>query len=212
MVESTTTNPNFIYNICIITLFVLGLFVVMGFFSWRNRTCMVKTKYGEQFTVQNNKNEPDNIKYQVADRLSLLASKTDKLVNHMLVNNIPNKETAELLSHRWANIRSSSDGFRETSKNENTAAYTVNKHEQLRICVRTKQDPYMLENENTTMFVMLHELAHMMSKSYGHNFEFRKNFATITKVAVDMGLYKYEDFATNPVQFCGVDISNPAYR
>ena len=57
------------------------------------------------------------------------------------------------------------------------------------------------------MFVILHELAHVMSISYGHEDEFKNNFSYITHLASSLGLYKPQDFQTNPKTYCGTEIN-----
>ena len=52
----------------------------------------------------------------------------------------------------------------ETSIGEKSAAYVLNKGDQLRMCVRKRNDPTKLEDSNTMIFVLLHELAHLMCK------------------------------------------------
>ena len=63
---------------------------------------------------------------------------------------------------------------------------------------------------NTMMFVAIHEMGHIMSKSYGHTEEFWDNFADLLEVGVELGLYKNEDYSTTPKEYCGMDITtNP---
>ena len=42
------------------------------------------------------------------------------------------------------------------------------------------------------MFVAIHELAHIMSKTYGHNDEFRENFIFLLDNASKCGIYDRE--------------------
>ena len=50
-------------------------------------------------------------------------------------------------------------------------AYSVNKGEELSLCIRDKDTNKFIDN-NTILFVAIHELAHIMSKSTGHTEEF----------------------------------------
>lgn len=200
------------FSACLITLFVLFVCLGCGYVKWKDKTCEVKSPDTfESFVVQNNKNEPEWVRIEVARRLGKLAIDIDKLVDYMLKNQLPNSVVAGRLKERWSKIRSNPQGLRETGIGENSAAYTVNKGDQMRICVRDEKSDNLFEDENTMYFVMLHELAHLMSKSYGHNLEFKQNFAYITKLAVDLGIYKYQNFQSNPMTYCGTDIHNSAY-
>jgi hypothetical protein len=117
----------------------------------------------------------------------------------MIKNNLPNQDIANRLFHRWRKVR-----LRETSANEKSAAYTVNKGEEMRLCVRYDGK---MQDMNTAMFIVLHELGHLMSISYGHNDEFRENFSFITHLASDLGIYKPQNFIKKPVSYCGTEIN-----
>ena len=58
------------------------------------------------------------------------------------------------------------------------------------------------------MFVALHELAHIMTKSIGHTEEFWNNFRYLLKKAIKLGLYNDVNFEKNPVDYCGTKITN----
>lgn len=164
----------------------------------------------EEFIVQNNPNEPEWVKKEVARRLFSLAQKGDKLVVECFNRKYPDPITAERLATRWKSIRKN-NALRETAFGEKSAAYTVNKGDELRICVRDPDKDKMFEDENTSMFVLLHEMAHLASKSWGHGKEFRENFAKLVKAAVEIGVYQYQDFRTDSEDYCGTEITNPAY-
>jgi hypothetical protein len=201
--------------LCIVGVIGLVALVFCGRSRWLDRTReeVVEDLNGthEVFHVQNNKNEPDWVGKEVARRLSRLAKKIDTLVLYMYNHKLPDSIVANRLAYRWKKIRDNPKGFRETSFGESSAAYTVNKGEEMRICIRDPKSDKMFEDEKTSFLVILHELAHLMSKSYGHNLEFKKNFAYITKVAVELGLYKYVDYSKEPTTYCSTDITNPPY-
>ncbi len=58
------------------------------------------------------------------------------------------------------------------------------------------------------MFVAIHELAHIMSLTLGHNKEFMKNFKFLLKNAVEIGIYRNVDYSKNKTDFCGMKITN----
>ena len=69
-----------------------------------------------------------------------------------------------------------------------------------------------LIDENTLTFVALHELAHIMSKTIGHNTEFWNNFKFLLEHAVKIGIYDPIDYKKKPKKYCGMTISdNPYY-
>lgn len=207
--QSTCTSA--VVVACVITFIVLLFCIMGGYYRWKNKTCEVEDpETRERFIVQNNKNEPEEVRREVARRLSNIVIRVDKLVEHMLHERLPDREISERLHQRWLRIRKNPRGLRETAPGETSAAYTINKGEQMRICVRNRKGQ-SFEDENDTMFVILHELGHLMSKSFGHNMEFRRNFAYITKIAVKLGIYRYTNYQQSPTSYCNVDITNTAY-
>lgn len=103
----------------------------------------------------------------------------------------------------------------ETRGNEQQTAYTLNKGEKLSFCIRKQfslghkhhdsDQPFY--DENVLIYVAIHELAHVMSVSIGHNKEFYKNFAFLLKYAIEIGMYKPVNFVEHPVDYCGVRIN-----
>jgi hypothetical protein len=89
----------------------------------------------------------------------------------------------------------------------NSTAYSVAKGEKLVICLRSKDDKKLLD-KNVIMFVILHELSHIMSETYGHNAEFNENFKFLLKQAMKSGIYKYINFSVTPKKYCGMMITN----
>lgn len=61
-------------------------------------------------------------------------------------------------------------------------------------------------NLNVMMHVALHELAHYISKTYGHNDEFRKNFKMLLDQATRMGLHDPTEII--PPDYCGIKTLN----
>ena len=82
----------------------------------------------------------------------------------------------------------------ETPQDEKYTSYTVNKGEKIVFCLRDKDGEEKLVKENIMMFVSLHELAHLMTESVGHEPEFWDNFRILLRVAISNGLYKHIDF------------------
>ena len=65
-----------------------------------------------------------------------------------------------------------------------------------------------MEPLNTMLFVSIHELAHLMTKSIGHNEEFWSNMRFLLKEAIKAGIYEQEDYMKNPVDYCGTVIND----
>ncbi len=96
----------------------------------------------------------------------------------------------------------------ETSKGSKYTSYSVNKGEKIVLCLRARDDTERLIDKNTLMFVSLHEIAHIMTKSIGHQKEFWQNFKFLLKHAIGLGLYKHVDYNNNPKRYCGIMITD----
>lgn len=101
------------------------------------------------------------------------------------------------------------DNISETAGNSKYTSYSVNKGEQLVLCLRSKKNPDEFIDENTLLFVALHELSHIMTKKVGHeNEDFWTNFRFLLKEAIAMNMYECVNYAVSPVPYCGIEITN----
>lgn len=84
-------------------------------------------------------------------------------------------------------------------------AYSINKGELIALCVKHKDK---MEDEQAMYFVLCHELAHIMTKEYGHTQNFWNNMRFLLEFSYQHGLYKYKDYRKNPVNYCGMTINH----
>jgi predicted metal-dependent hydrolase len=89
-------------------------------------------------------------------------------------------------------------------------SYSENKGQKIVVCLRDKTNApkYPLIEKNTVMFVMLHEMAHLMTETIGHTQEFWTNFKRILGDAVQLGLYTPVNYAQQPTPYCGMTITD----
>ncbi len=99
------------------------------------------------------------------------------------------------------------ENIREAVPKVNQTSYSLNKGEKIVICVRSKDSKNELTDINTVMFVVLHELAHLMTLSVGHNDEFWENFRFILAHAIEWKLYTVENYEKKPKPYCGIKIT-----
>jgi len=100
------------------------------------------------------------------------------------------------------------EAFSETTPDAKYTSYSVNKGEKIVFCLRDKKEGETLVKENIMTFVSIHELAHLMTKSIGHEPEFWSNFKLLLKISIDNGLYKNIDFNSTPKPYCGINITD----
>jgi len=102
------------------------------------------------------------------------------------------------------------DVFIENDMTSPDTSYSENKGQKIVVCLRdkTKAPEYPLIEINTIMFVMLHEMAHLMTETIGHTPEFWNNFRRILHDAVKVGIYQQVSYASNPTPYCGMMITD----
>jgi len=162
--------------------------------------------------------------------VSVRSSQTNK---DYLVQNLPDKQEAcermasiqtklEKLFDRYKNdpataaeprIQTMIERFKpenmcESNINDSTTSYSENKGDRIVVCLRQKTKGYPLVEENTVMFVVLHEIAHLMTFSIGHTPEFWANFRRILHDAIGVGIYQDVNYNHTPVSYCGIQITD----
>lgn len=102
------------------------------------------------------------------------------------------------------------DVFTENDMQSKDTSYSENKGQRVVICLRdkTKSPQYPLIDGNTVMFVVLHEMAHLMTETIGHTQEFWANFKRILGDAVQIGIYTPVNYAQRPTPYCGMTITD----
>jgi WLM domain len=100
------------------------------------------------------------------------------------------------------------DVFYENDPRYSTdTSYTVNKGAAMYICMRQKENPDKLENEDTIFFVMLHECAHIANyNGWGHDDRYWSVFKFILGEAVAAGVYTPVDYDKYPARYCSISI------
>lgn len=150
----------------------------------------------------------DNSEYYVQDKedaqdaANLIAKIKDKLkslIEH-LSKQYPSDERTIRIKQNYRE-----NSLKEGVDDPNYTSYSVNKGEQIILCLRNKDK---LMDLNTMMFVVLHEIGHLASESIGHTDEFWSNFKWILEESINIGIYVRQDFDSKPVEYCGMSITS----
>ncbi len=158
---------------------------------------------GREYVVRDlpDKQRAANLLAQVRQRLGTLMDN--------LTQSYPSKPQVQRLVQ---NFRADPDRFLEATPDAEHTSYSVNKGEKIHLCLRQRDGTEQLVNENVMMFVALHEMAHCITKSVGHEPEFWNNFGWLLREAESRNLYTPTDFKAQPVTYCGVQITDaPRY-
>jgi hypothetical protein len=143
---------------------------------------------------------------EAADLLATVTVRLKKLVAYMGETHSKDERVKRLV----ANFNPKS--ISETLPTSELTAYSENKGEKMALCLSKYNQGEMLIDVNTLTFVGVHELSHIMTKSVGHKQEFWLNFKFLLENAVEIGIYKPEDYKKDNKGYCGMLITdNPYY-
>ena len=166
--------------------------------------CIVSTVDGEKYCVRERKNVQ-----AASDLLARITEKMTALVE-ILDDKYPESSGKE-------NIRRLVKKFNpkkivETLPTSEYTAYSENKGQKIAFCLnKKKEDNDNLIDENTLMFVALHEMAHVASKSIGHNTEFWNNFEFLIEEGEKIKIYNPIDYSKQNAEYCGMTITSSPY-
>ena len=163
--------------------------------------CIVSTVDGDKYCVR----ERSNIQ-EASDLLAKTAIKMDKLVEYLKEVNPEDKRVKKLIK----NFNSSK--IVETLPTSEFTAYSENKGRKIAFCLnKKKENNNNLIDENTLMFVAIHEMAHITTESIGHDKTFWDNFKYLLEEAVKAKLYIPIDYKKEKTDYCGMTISDNPY-
>jgi hypothetical protein len=163
--------------------------------------CIVSTVDGDKYCVR----ERSNIK-EASNLLAKTNVKMKKFVDYV-DKKYPDKPNIRRLVKKF-----NPNKIVETLPTSEYTAYSENKGKKLAFCLnKEKQNNNNLIDENTLMFVALHELSHIATESIGHNKEFWDNFKFLLKEAQEAGLYNMVDYSKENTEYCGMTITDNPY-
>ena len=178
---------------------ILGM-VINHFYLNMHLTTVKSNVDGRSYTVRK---LPD--KQAAADKLAQISKSLTRLVDNVYTHG-DNKEGVQQLKDKFnsRNITENTPGGKYT-------AYTVNKGEQLSVCLRNILDNSFID-DNLIYFVSIHEMAHIMTDEIGHTPKFWDNMAYLLEQARIIGFYTPEDYSKNPKMYCGQLINSTPYK
>jgi hypothetical protein len=162
----------------------------------------------------------DNERYIVTDRFANKQEAADILasINSMYVVLIKHMKRNRM-NTKWApNIEYLANHYNpdvlgeHVPRNLNYTSFVRNKGKEIKLCLRTQEDRMKFHDMNTLKFVALHELSHMMTRSYGHAPDFWQVFQFTLLEANSLGMINLIKYDKIPQKYCGIVInSNPAF-
>ncbi len=187
----------------ILILFIIGICFYIYFDSDSFQLkCIISSVDGNKYCVR----ERSDIK-AAADLLANTAKQCKNLVVYMSKKH-PDDERVKRLVKGY-----NPQKIMETLPTSQYTAYSENKGEKLAFCLNTKKnDSSNLIDQHTLMFVAIHELSHIMTKSIGHKSEFWDNFKFMLQNAKEAGIHEPKDYKKTPAEYCSMKLTdNPYY-
>ena len=130
-----------------------------------------------------------------------ILAKQEILVEKLIAALPPDKQYTKLIKKNWNPSRIQE----ATPYNQlGLTSYIENKRN-ANLCLRDKRTGELHADHNLMNLVLIHELSHCGTKSYGHNPEFKQVLTEVMAIAEGMNLVRNEDFSgSNSKCFCGM--------
>ena len=174
---------------------IIGGYYIINMYNEKDLVKITSSVDNKKYTVQIKEDSKE-----AADLIAKIKQRIITLIEHM-------ENTFGISDERVANLKNNfrPDRLKEGVSTPGYTSYSVNKGEQIVLCLRNKDS---LVDINTMMFVVLHEMAHLASVSIGHTEEFWNNFRWILEESINIGIYVKQDFEKKSVEYCGMDITS----
>ncbi len=185
-----------------ILIAIVVIFIYILYRIKKDRLTLVEANNNVKYMVYN-----DRLKRDSANKLAELIDRMFKLKNHLVDNMDKFPDYKEYIVLLRDNFDEHKTSIYENSPESDLTSYSVNKGEELAFCLKSKKTG-TLHDINLLMYVGMHEMAHIACPEVGHGDLFKKIFRFIALDAINIGLYRKEDYSQNPVEYCGMTLSS----
>tara|TARA_B000000532_G_C18864039_1_gene405416 strand:+ start:438 stop:1013 length:576 start_codon:yes stop_codon:yes gene_type:complete len=178
-------------------LCILGVFFYMNVIRKKLYLEKIRASNGIEYLVRN---LPD--KSEAANKLGSISDSLKSLVDSLSTSDSEKGEYIKVLQESF-----NPEYITENIPGSIYVAYSVNKGEELSLCIREKDSERFIDN-NTIIFVAIHELSHIMTPETGHTPLFWDNMKYLLEKASSQGIYMPINYSESPVKYCGMDINS----
>lgn len=199
--SSSSSSSSSFYLVAAVVGIVLSIAAYIAY-QYRDHfelKCILSSVDGNRYCVRDTRRQQES-----ADLLAQCTARMQKLVDHVAAAYPDNAAVKRLVNGFNA------ERITETLPNSEYVAYSENKSKMAFCLTEQKNGAHMIDL-NTLMFVAIHELAHIASKSIGHKQEFWDNFKFLLVEAEQIGVYRPENYKEQPREFCGMKINDSPY-
>ena len=184
-------------ELTLLMIFILMIFFYMNFLRQKLYLEKVKASNGNEYLVRNLSD-----KVEAANKLGSISDTLKNLVNSLNENDDNKGKYIQKLKKSF-----NPEYITENIPGSIYVAYSVNKGEELSLCIREKGSEKFIDY-NTIIFVAIHELSHIMTPETGHTPLFWDNMKYLLEQASSQGIYMPVDYSQSPVNYCGMDINS----
>ena len=141
-------------------------------------------------------------KLEAANKLAVISSELKQLIDSL------DESEIEGISQLRENF--DPENITENGPDGKYKAYSVNKGEQLSLCLRDAKTNEFID-KNLIYFIAIHELSHIMTDEIGHTPKFWNNMKFLLKEANKLNIYLPIDYNKTNVEYCGMLIKSTPY-
>ena len=184
-------------ELTLLMICILAIFFYINFIRQKLFLEKVKGSNGNEYLVRN---LPD--KKEAANKLGRIGDSLKTLVDGLSTSDSEKSEYIKNLKESF-----NPEYITENIPGSIYVAYSVNKGEELSLCIRDKGTEEFID-DNTIIFVAIHELSHIMTPETGHTPLFWDNMKFLLEKASSSGIYMPINYSESPVKYCGMDINS----
>lgn len=192
------------FNILFIILLIVAICLMFSIFRSYNQETIRSRTDNREYAVQ----DLDD-KEMAADILGIVRSRIFLLKNY-LEQNIDKYPEFRPYIEQFCN-RIVKTKFTENSPSSKYTSYTVNKGDEITLCLRSKKTG-RLHDINLIMYVAIHEISHVACPEIEHTELFTKIFKFLLGISIELGIYEMDDYYNNPRYYCGMTIRENLFR
>ena len=185
-----------------ILIAMLIIFIYIFLFFNRNKVVYMESISGDKMLIY-----ADMMKTEKANLLAAIKTNMYALRDHMYKNINKFPDYTDYIKQLNMNLDEDKTIIYETDPDTNLTSYSVNKGEELSFCLKSKKTG-QVHDLNLLMYVAIHEMAHIACPEIGHGELFKKIFKFLIEQSIQINIYKYDDYESKPVEYCGMMLSS----
>jgi hypothetical protein len=185
----------------LIAVIIIFIYIFL-FYNKKNVVLVTGSDNFTKYLVYN-----DEQKNESAKLLEEITNNMFKLKDYLYQNIEKFPDMREYIKQLNRNLDKDRTLIYENDPKSDLTSFSVNKGEEIALCLKSKKTG-SIHNINLMMYVTIHEMAHIACPEIGHGDLFKKIFKFLCEQGTVIGIYKYDDYENNPVEYCGMMLSS----